>query len=124
MFDHLLLKSSVKVPNLLHSISFTKVVISLVFFSAIWKLFAYIIRFLRELRDLKISSDYTSCDPSMLSAWLQEVGEDMSQYTYQMLNQGVDRPLLRSLTDSMLVNDCRIANGIHRMKILAKIEGR
>ncbi|BFZ18626.1 hypothetical protein BsWGS_21665 [Bradybaena similaris] len=79
-------------------------------------------RFLRELRDLKISSDYTSCDPSMLGAWLQQVGEDMSQYTYQMLHQGVDRPLLRSLSDSLLLHDCKIDNGIHRMKILSKIE--
>ncbi|XP_055862098.1 uncharacterized protein LOC106066421 [Biomphalaria glabrata] len=79
-------------------------------------------RFLRELRDLKISSDYTSCDPSMLGAWLQDVGEDMSQYTYQMLNTGVDRPLLRFMKDNHLLEDCKISNGIHRMKILAKIE--
>lgn len=79
-------------------------------------------RFLRELRDLKISSDYTSCDPSMLGAWLQDVGEDMSQYTYQMLYTGVDRPLLRSINDTHLAQDCNIVNGIHRMKILAKIE--
>ncbi|KAH9525801.1 hypothetical protein Btru_002393 [Bulinus truncatus] len=79
-------------------------------------------RFLRELRDLKISSDYTSCDPSMLGAWLCGVGEDMSQYTYQMLHTGVDRPLLRCLKDNHLYEDCKVVNGIHRMKILAKIE--
>ncbi|XP_012940317.1 NAD(+) hydrolase sarm1 [Aplysia californica] len=79
-------------------------------------------RFLRELRDLKISSDYTSCDPSMLGAWLREVGEDMSQYTYQLLNTGVDRPLLRTVTDQHLSHDCGVLNGIHRMKILSKIE--
>ncbi|XP_059144255.1 NAD(+) hydrolase SARM1-like isoform X3 [Physella acuta] len=79
-------------------------------------------RFLRELRDLKISSDYTSCDPSMLGAWLRDVSEDMSQYTYQMLYTGVDRPLLRSVKDSHLSHDCKIVNGIHRMKILSKIE--
>ncbi|GFR69173.1 sterile alpha and TIR motif-containing protein 1 [Elysia marginata] len=80
-------------------------------------------RFLRELRDLKISCDYTSCDPSMLGAWLRgDVGEEMAQYTYQMLNTGVDRPLLPSITDQHLTTDCCINNGIHRMKILAKIE--
>ncbi|GFO08649.1 sterile alpha and tir motif-containing protein 1 [Plakobranchus ocellatus] len=80
-------------------------------------------RFLRELRDLKISCDYTSCDPSMLGAWLRgDVGEEMAQYTYQMLHTGVDRPLLPSITDDHLTSDCSIDNGIHRMKILAKIE--
>ncbi|XP_025090144.1 sterile alpha and TIR motif-containing protein 1-like isoform X2 [Pomacea canaliculata] len=79
-------------------------------------------RFLRELRDLKISADYTSCDPTKLSDWLVEVGPEFSQYTYQMIYSGVDKQTLRSLSHEHLSKDCAITNGIHRMKILSKIE--
>ena len=59
----------------------------------------------------------------MLGAWLCDVDEEMAQYTYQMLNSGVDRPMLHTVTDTHLTQDCGIHNGIHRMKILAKING-
>ena len=80
-------------------------------------------RFLRELRDLKMSGDYTSCDPTKLGDWLVEVGPEFAQYTYQMIQAGVDKQTLRSLNHDHLSGDCAIANGIHRMKILSKIEG-
>lgn len=79
-------------------------------------------RFLRELRDLKISADYTSCDPTKLCNWLIAVGVEFSQYTYPMIQAGVDKSTLRSLNHDHLANDCCIENGIHRMKILEKIE--
>ena len=81
-------------------------------------------RFLRELRDLKMSADYTSCDPTKLGDWLVAVGPEFSQYIYQMLHAGVDKQTLRSLSHDHLSTDCAIENGIHRMKILGKIEGR
>ncbi|XP_076434766.1 LOW QUALITY PROTEIN: NAD(+) hydrolase SARM1-like [Babylonia areolata] len=79
-------------------------------------------RFLRELRDLKISADYTSCDPTKLGDWLVEVGPEFAQYTYQMIQAGVDKQTLRTLSQEHLSGDCNIGNGIHRMKILGKIE--
>ncbi|KAK7471647.1 hypothetical protein BaRGS_00035694, partial [Batillaria attramentaria] len=79
-------------------------------------------RFLRELRDLKITGDYTSCDPTKLGDWLVEVGPEFAQYTYQMIQAGVDKQTLRSLNHEHLAHDCTIDNGIHRMKILEKIE--
>ncbi|KAL8580973.1 hypothetical protein ACOMHN_017539 [Nucella lapillus] len=79
-------------------------------------------RFLRELRDLKMSADYTSCDPTKLGDWLVEVGPEFAQYTYQMIQAGVDKQTLRSLSHDHLSGDCAINNGIHRMKILGKIE--
>lgn len=72
---------------------------------------------------MKISADYTSCDPTKLSDWLVEVGPEFSQYTYQMIYSGVDKQTLRSLSHEHLSKDCAITNGIHRMKILSKIEG-
>ena len=41
-----------------------------------------------------------------------------------MLFAGVDWSLLRALSDQHLASDCGVGNGIHRMKILTKIEGR
>ncbi|XP_041349347.1 NAD(+) hydrolase SARM1-like [Gigantopelta aegis] len=80
-------------------------------------------RFLRELKDLKVTANYTSCDPSKLADWLLELGPDFSQYTYQLLHSGVDKTVLPSLTDDLL-KDCGIVNGIHRMLILQKIKGK
>ena len=85
---------------------------------------SFVDRFLRELRDLKMSADYTSCDPTKLGDWLVAVGPEFSQYIYQMLHAGVDRQTLRSLNHDHLFSDCAIDNGIHRMKILGKIEGK
>ncbi|XP_046581452.1 LOW QUALITY PROTEIN: NAD(+) hydrolase SARM1-like [Haliotis rubra] len=78
-------------------------------------------RFLRELRDLKISADYTSCDPSKLDDWLSEVAPAFSQYTYQMLHCGVDRKMLALLTEEHLQVDCNINNGVHRMMMLQRV---
>ena len=75
-------------------------------------------RFMRELSRLKTQADYQSCDPTKMSEWLTELGEDFSQYAYQMLKGGADRRILRFLSDSHLRDDCRISNGIRIMKIL------
>ena len=86
------------------------------------KFVVFYARFLRELKDLKVTANYTSCDPSKLADWLLELGPDFSQYTYQLLHSGVEKAVLPSLTDDLL-NDCSIVNGIHRMLILQKING-
>ncbi|XP_076453132.1 NAD(+) hydrolase SARM1-like [Babylonia areolata] len=79
-------------------------------------------RFLRELKKLKMAADYSSCDPTKVSDWLGEAGWEMTQYSYQMLQAGVDRRTLMSLTEPLLMNECAIHNGIHRQKILSRIE--
>ena len=79
---------------------------------------------MRELCDLKMSADYTSCDPTKLGDWLVAVSPEFSQYVYQMLHAGVDKQTLRSLGHEHLASDCNITNGIHRTKILGKIEGQ
>ena len=75
-------------------------------------------RFLRELKRLKVTADYSSCDPSKLDEWLLELGSDYSQYTYQMLQSGVDKRMLRFIHDGHLRDDCGITNGVHRIRIL------
>ncbi|KAL8569857.1 hypothetical protein ACOMHN_038550 [Nucella lapillus] len=79
-------------------------------------------RFMRELTELKMAADYSSRDPSGVGDWLAEVGSEFRQYTYQILLAGVDRQTLMSLTDSLLEHECGVDSGIHRMKMMKKIE--
>jgi hypothetical protein len=78
---------------------------------------------MRELKNLKITADYASSDPSKLNDFLEDVGSEFSQYTYSMLQAGIDTTFLPLLTEEQLINDCGIVNGIHRSKILQKILG-
>lgn len=42
-------------------------------------------RFMRELEGLKIAADYSAIDRSGLDTFLMSVSDDLSVYTYQML---------------------------------------
>ncbi|KAL5017129.1 hypothetical protein ScPMuIL_006718 [Solemya velum] len=79
-------------------------------------------RFLRELKNLKITADYSSCDPTGMDSWLMRLLPELSQYTYQMLQNGMDKHLLATSTEEELRNECGIKNGIHRRIILMHID--
>ncbi|XP_061537349.1 NAD(+) hydrolase SARM1 [Phycodurus eques] len=76
-------------------------------------------RFLRDLRVLKTYANYATCDPHNMADWLTEADPRFRQYTYGLVQSGVDRNNIRSLTDQQLLHDCQILNGVHRAKILA-----
>ncbi|CAG0922906.1 unnamed protein product, partial [Notodromas monacha] len=78
-------------------------------------------RFMRELVNLKKMADYSSCDASSLNDFLHSLGPEMSQYTYKMLQSGVDRGMLKSITEEQLLYECSVANSIHRLRILDAI---
>ena len=59
------------------------------------------------------------CDPNNLADWLVEVDPRFRQYTYGLVQSGVDRQSIQSLTDLQLHHDCHIENSFHRAKILA-----
>ncbi|KAJ8312455.1 hypothetical protein KUTeg_009828 [Tegillarca granosa] len=63
-------------------------------------------RFLRELKALKITAEYVSCDSTNLDDWMADISPDYSQYTYQMLKSGVDKPTLIVINDNDLKNEC------------------
>ncbi|XP_037631877.1 NAD(+) hydrolase SARM1 [Sebastes umbrosus] len=75
-------------------------------------------RFLRDLRVLKTYANYSTCDPNNMTDWLVEVDPRFRQYTYGLVQSGVDRQNVQSLTDLQLQQDCHIHNGVHRAKIL------
>ncbi|XP_010865436.2 sterile alpha and TIR motif-containing protein 1 [Esox lucius] len=76
-------------------------------------------RFLRDLRVLRFYANYSTCDPNNMADWLGEVDPQFRQYTYGMVQSGMDRKNLFQITDQQLKSDCHIENGIHRAKILA-----
>ncbi|XP_076590939.1 NAD(+) hydrolase SARM1 [Chaetodon auriga] len=76
-------------------------------------------RFLRDLRVLKTYANYATCDPNNMADWLVEVDPRFRQYTYGLVQSGVDRNIIQNVTDQQLQHDCHIENGVHRAKILS-----
>ncbi|KAB5550514.1 hypothetical protein PHYPO_G00054590 [Pangasianodon hypophthalmus] len=76
-------------------------------------------RFMRDLRVLKTYANYSMCDPNNLADWLADLDPRFRQYTYSMVQSGVDRNNLLQITDEHLQRDCHIENGIHRTQIIA-----
>lgn len=76
-------------------------------------------RFLRDLRVLKTYGNYSTCDPHNMADWLVEVDPRFRQYTYGLVQSGVDRNNVQAVTDQQLQHDCHIDNGVHRAKILS-----
>ncbi|XP_071756812.1 NAD(+) hydrolase SARM1 [Centroberyx gerrardi] len=76
-------------------------------------------RFLRDLRVLKTYANYSTCDPNNMADWLAEVDPRFRQYTYGLVQSGVDRNNVQTVTDQQLQCDCCVENGVHRAKILA-----
>lgn len=76
-------------------------------------------RFLRDLRVLKTYANYSTCDPHNMADWLAAVDPRFRQYTYGLVQSGVDRSNVQAVTDQQLLHDCRVDNGVHRAKILS-----
>ncbi|XP_050726423.1 NAD(+) hydrolase sarm1-like isoform X6 [Eriocheir sinensis] len=79
-------------------------------------------RFLRELRKLKLITDYSSCDFTKLNEFLVEIDKEYAEYTYKMLRAGVTKEWLRYLSEEQLVSECGIVNSIHRQKLRSSIQ--
>lgn len=68
---------------------------------------------------LKTYANYSTCDPHNMADWLVEVDPRLRQYTYSLVQSGVDRNNVQAVTDQQLQHDCHIDNGVHRAKILS-----
>lgn len=53
-----------------------------------------------------------------MADWLAEVDPHFRQYTYGLVQSGVNHNNVQSLTEQQLQHDCQITNGVHRAKIL------
>ena len=77
--------------------------------------------FQRHLTHLKMMADYSAFDSSDIDGWLTRVDPKLRQYTYAFLQTGIDRHFackIGKLDENILVNDCGVANGVHRQLIL------
>ncbi|CAB1347861.1 unnamed protein product [Coregonus sp. 'balchen'] len=70
-------------------------------------------RFLRDLRVLKTYANYSTCDPNNMADWLGEVDPRFRQYTYGLVQSGVDRKNVLHLTDQQL----------HLLKVHLQVRG-
>ena len=78
-------------------------------------------KFIQDLVELRINGDYSSEDASGIQNWLSGIGREFSQYTFHLIQAGVDRNFLPHLNDEHLKIDCQITNGVHRTKILEAV---
>ena len=63
---------------------------------------------LLKIANLKIRTDYSNVDPSNLNGWLSDIGDEFRQYTYNLIQAGVDRDFLQSVTETHLEKDCQV----------------
>ncbi|KAK9873363.1 hypothetical protein WA026_022172 [Henosepilachna vigintioctopunctata] len=79
-------------------------------------------RFTRELQKLKKMADYSSRDTTNINSFLQNISPELSIYTYNFLNAGVEnKDSLIHLSEDQLLDECRITNSIHRFRIMEGI---
>jgi len=80
-------------------------------------------RFIRELRELKKTADYTSCDGGLTANFLGRVGPEYRGYTYSLILGELSLDLMQSgrLSSNDLedmLKDCGVESAIHRHKIV------
>lgn len=68
---------------------------------------------------LKTYANYSTCDPHNMADWLVAVDPRFRQYTYGLVQSGVDRSNVQAVTEQQLQHDCHVDNGVHRAKILS-----
>lgn len=79
-------------------------------------------RFTRELQNLKKMADYSSRDAGGLNTFLRQVDSEFSVYTYSLINAGVDKESIKTISEDQLFVECSITNSIHRTRILDAIK--
>ena len=81
-------------------------------------------RFMRELRELKKSADYTSLDGGLMANFLNKISPEYKVYTYNLLQKEVSLDFMTRLSsvdlDDML-RDCGVESSIHRHRIIETV---
>lgn len=70
-------------------------------------------RFLRELKHLKKIAEYSNCDTLSIEKMLNSIGEDYVQYTYSLIQSGLDSRTMQTCTVEQLRDICGITNEFH-----------
>merc|ERR1719219_542235 len=81
-------------------------------------------RFIRELKELKKSADYTSCDSGLMANFLNRISSEFTVYTYNIILNELSLDFMQRLTtndmDDML-KDSGVESAIHRHKIIEAV---
>lgn len=79
---------------------------------------------MRDLRQLKNMADYSSCDVSNLNEYLSSIHPEFCAYTYTLLNNSVDKEILRKCVSDEVLAECGVLSSIHRNRILDSLRGK
>lgn len=75
-------------------------------------------RFLRELKCLKKLAEYSNCDTLNIEKMLNTIGEDYVQYTYPIIQSGLDSRTMQTCTLEQLKEICGVTNDFHAENIM------
>ena len=81
-------------------------------------------RFLRELKNLRKSSDYSCCNGTEVADFLSSIGADFREYTYNLVNKDMSVDYMRKLEiedlQDMMIQ-IGIENKVHQRKIIEAV---
>jgi len=81
-------------------------------------------RFMRDLKELKKTADYTSCDGGLMANFLNRISTEFKVYTYNLILKELSLDFMQRLTttdmDDML-KDSGVESAIHRHKIIEAV---
>lgn len=75
-------------------------------------------RFLRELKHLKKIAEYSNCDTLNIEKMLNSIGEDYVQYTYSIIQSGLDARTMPTCSLEQLRDVCGVSNDFHAENII------
>jgi len=81
-------------------------------------------RFLRELRNLRKSSDYSCCNGAEVADFLSSIGADFREYTYNLVNKDMSVDYMKKLGAGDLqdmMKEVGIDNIVHQHRIVESI---
>jgi len=81
-------------------------------------------RFLRELRNLRKSSDYSCCNGAEVADFLSSIGADFREYTYNLVNKDMSVDYMKKLGAGDLqdmMKEVGIENIVHQHRIVESI---
>jgi len=83
-------------------------------------------RFLRELKQLKVRADYTSCDGGITANFLARISPEFKVYSYNLILKELTLDFMRRLSAADLedmLRDAGVESAIHRHRMIEAVIG-
>merc|ERR1712154_393392 len=81
-------------------------------------------RFMRDLKELQNSADYTSCDGGLMANFLNRISTEFKVYTYNLILKELSLDFMQRLTTTYMedmLKDSGVESAIHRHKIVEAV---